>query len=123
MLPHDCAVVTESGRLWVELLDEPSSEAPSPVPALELLEALWSVSLRVVVDPEEPELLAADVELPPLPRAATASQAATNVAIAPGRDAAAQDAQAPADGGRRALHERHRGRRTLDPPGDPVWFT
>jgi hypothetical protein len=61
-------------ELLSELVDEPSSE---------LLVPPSSVWLWVLVDPDDVVLVAAVVELPPLPRAATASQAATKVASTP----------------------------------------
>jgi hypothetical protein len=95
-------VVTEPDWLWLELLDELLPESVDELPEsllvelpaspvvelssvleLELLVPLSSVWLCVPVDPDEPEVVAAVVELPPLPRAATASQAATKVASTP----------------------------------------
>jgi hypothetical protein len=69
------------------LLEEPLSELleePSPEPLLEPVVPVLSVWLWVPVDPDDVVVLvAAVVELPPLPRAATASQAATKVASTP----------------------------------------
>jgi hypothetical protein len=69
--------------LPVSLLVEPSSELLVVVSSVLELELLSSVWVCVPLDPDEPELAAVVVELPPLPRAATASQAATKVASAP----------------------------------------
>jgi hypothetical protein len=69
-------VVTEPDWLLELLLEELLSEL-----LLELVVPLSSVWLWVPVDPDDVVVLvAAVVELPPLPRAATASQAATKVA-------------------------------------------
>jgi hypothetical protein len=76
-----------------ELLDEPSSEPLLVELSFELVVLLLeplvvlappsSLWLCEPLDPDDVVLVAAVVELPPLPRAATASQAATKVASTP----------------------------------------
>jgi hypothetical protein len=63
----------------VEPLEESSELVPEPVDVLVPVSSLW---LRVSLEPDD-VVVAAVGELPPLPRAATASQAATKVASAP----------------------------------------
>jgi hypothetical protein len=63
----------------VSELVEPLEESSEPVDVLVPVSSLW---LCVPLEPDDVGV-AAVVELPPLPRAATASQAATKVASAP----------------------------------------
>jgi hypothetical protein len=72
----DCDELLE---LSSELLVESSELVPDPLDVLVAPSSLW---LCVPLEPDE-VVVAAVVELPPLPRAATASQAATKVASAP----------------------------------------
>jgi hypothetical protein len=74
-----------TGPDWLlELLSELLLEEPLSELLLELVVPLASVWLWVPVDPDDVVVLVAAVaELPPLPRAATASQAATKVASTP----------------------------------------
>jgi hypothetical protein len=75
-------VVTEPDWL-LELLSELLLEEPLSELLLELVVPLSSDWLWVPVDPDDVVVLVAAVELPPLPRAATASHAATKVASTP----------------------------------------
>jgi hypothetical protein len=86
VLSHDCDVVT--GLAWLLWLEPELELLPLCVEAPELcVEVPEPLAPSLCVLPEDPDVVGAAVValdvLPPLPRAATASQAATNVARTP----------------------------------------